>query len=292
MIVAGIPAYNVEKTISRVIIQAQKSVDGVVVCDDGSDDMTSEIAERLGAIVLRHDRNMGYGSAMRTLFKRSRMLNADILVTLDGDGQHDARMIPSLVEPIIREEADIVIGSRFLKNSSDVPTYRKFGINMITRFQEIASKNGITDSQSGFRAYSKKALSLLEPTECGMGASAELLMKAHQNRLTTKEVPITIKHDVEHPSTHNPIYHGLDVIGSIIKHYSIQHSLLFYGAPGLFLILIGISFGFWALDIFSQTKILVTNLTLISIGSLILGLLMIMTAILLFTLTSVVKESR
>jgi len=292
MIVACIPAYNVEKTISRVVIQAQKNVDGVIVCDDGSEDMTGEIAQRLGAIVLRHDRNMGYGSALRTLFRRSRLLNADVMVTLDADGQHDARVIPNLIAPIIQGEADITIGSRFLESSSAVPAYRKFGINMITRFQEISSKNGITDSQSGFRAYSKKALSLLEPTECGMGASAELMMKAHQNLLTVKEVPIIIKHDVENPSTLNPIYHGMDVIASIIKHYSIRHSLLFYGVPGLLLMLIGIGFGFWAWDIFSQTKQLVTNLTLISIGSLILGLLMFMTAILLFTLGSIVRESR
>jgi len=292
MIVACIPAYNVEKTISRVVIQAQKNVDGVIVCDDGSEDMTGEIAQRLGAIVLRHDRNMGYGSALRTLFRRSRLLNADVMVTLDADGQHDARIIPDLIKPIIQGEADIVIGSRFFENSSTVPAYRKFGINMITRFQEISSKNGITDSQSGFRAYSKKALSLLEPTECGMGASAELMMKAHQNRLTVKEVPITIKHDVEDPSTLNPIYHGMDVIASIIKHYSLRHSLLFYGVPGLFLAIMGIGFGLWSLDLFSQSGKLNLSVTLISLGSLILGAVLIGTAVTLFTLISVVKESR
>ena len=292
MIVACIPAYNVEKTISRVVIQAQKNVDGVIVCDDGSEDMTGEIAQRLGAIVLRHDRNMGYGSALRTLFRRSRLLNADVMVTLDADGQHDARIIPDLIKPIIEGEADIVIGSRFLENSSAVPAYRKFGINMITRFQEISSKNGITDSQSGFRAYGKKALSLLEPTECGMGASAELMMKAHQNRLTVKEVPITIKHDVEDPSTLNPIYHGMDVIASIIKHYSLRHSLLFYGVPGLFLAIMGIGFGLWSLDLFSQSGKLNLSVTLISLGSLILGAVLIGTAVTLFTLISVVKESR
>jgi glycosyltransferase involved in cell wall biosynthesis len=292
MIVACIPSYNEEKTISRVIIQAQKNVDGVIVCDDGSDDMTGEIAERLSAIVLRHDRRMGYGSALKTLFKRSRMLNADVMVTLDADGQHDARAIPNLIEPIVRGEADIVIGSRFLDNRSAIPAYRKFGIDMITRFQDITSKNGITDSQSGFRAYSRKALSLLEPTECGMGASAELMMKAHQNHLTVKEVPIIVKHDVEDPSTHNPIYHGMDVIGSIIKHYSIRHSLLFYGFPGMFFAMMGIGFGLWSLDAYAHSRQLNLSLTLISIGSLIIGALMIATAVILFTLVSVVRESR
>ncbi len=292
MIVACIPSYNEEKTIGRVIIQAQKNVDGVIVCDDGSEDMTGEIAERLGAIVVRHDRNLGYGSAMRTLFRRSRMLNADVMVTLDGDGQHDARMIPSLVEPIVQGEADIVIGSRFLEKASDMPAYRKFGVNMLTRFQEALSKNGITDSQSGFRAYSRKALSLLEPTEGGMGAGAELLMKAHQNGLAIKEVAITIKHCVEDPSTHNPIYHGMDVIGSMIKHYSIRHSLLFYGLPGLFFGIMGIVFGLWSLDLYAHYRQLNLSLTLISIGSLMIGTILIATSVILFTLVSVVRESR
>lgn len=275
-----------------MIIQAQRNVDRVLVCDDGSDDMTGEIAERLGATVLRHDRNMGYGSALRTLFERSRMLNAEVTVTLDGDGQHDARSIPNLIKPIVRGEADIVIGSRFLDAQSKVPSYRKFGIDLITRFQEISSKIGITDSQSGFRAYSQKALSLLEPTECGMGAGAELLMKAHEKRLTVKEVSITVKHNVESPSTHNPVYHAMDVIASIIKHYSIRHPLLFYGVAGLCFIVMGLGFGFWALEIFARSKQFVTNITLISIGSLIIGALLIATAVILFTVITVVRESR
>jgi glycosyltransferase involved in cell wall biosynthesis len=87
-IIACIPAYNEEKTIAKVIIKTQKYVDKVIVCDDGSKDMTSEIAERLGAIVIKHERNMGKGEALRNLFKKAIELNADIVITLDGDGQH------------------------------------------------------------------------------------------------------------------------------------------------------------------------------------------------------------
>lgn len=89
MIVAGIPAYNEEKTIAKVILLAQKHVDVVVVCDDGSQDLTADIAQRLGAIVIRHEKNRGYGAAVQALFEKARALNADLLLTLDADGQHD-----------------------------------------------------------------------------------------------------------------------------------------------------------------------------------------------------------
>jgi glycosyltransferase involved in cell wall biosynthesis len=126
-VIACIPAYNEEKTIAKVIIKTQKYVDKVIVCDDGSKDMTSEIAERLGAIVIKHERNMGKGEALRNLFKKAMELNADIVITLDGDGQHDPDEIPSLINTLKEEKADIIIGSRFLLNEKNVPGYRAIG---------------------------------------------------------------------------------------------------------------------------------------------------------------------
>ncbi len=96
LVVAGIPAFNEEKSIAGVVLSAQKHADVVVVCDDGSSDMTREIAERLGAVVVRHEQNLGYGAALQSLFKKARELRADVLVTLDSDGQHDASEIPLL----------------------------------------------------------------------------------------------------------------------------------------------------------------------------------------------------
>jgi glycosyltransferase involved in cell wall biosynthesis len=93
-VVVGIPAFNEERAIARIIIEAQKFADAVVVCDDGSSDLTANIAERLGAEVARHPQNMGYGAAIKTLFQRALDFGADVLVTLDGDGQHDASEIP------------------------------------------------------------------------------------------------------------------------------------------------------------------------------------------------------
>jgi glycosyltransferase involved in cell wall biosynthesis len=292
MIVACIPAFNEEKTIGRVIIQAQKKVDEVIVCDDGSDDMTGEIAGRLGAIVLRHEKNRGYGYALRSLFRRSRMLDADIMVTLDADGQHDPNVIPDLIRPIVEGKADVVIGSRFLGDKSHIPAYRRLGINILTRVQRINPEFGITDSQSGFRAYSKRALTVIEPTEMGMGAGAELVMKACDNNLIIKEVPVLVRYDVEDPSSLNAVSHAFEVIASIIKHSSIRHPLLFYGLPGLLLTLTGLGFGFWALNIFANEKFFATSIVLLAIGSLTVGLLLSMTGIILFTLINVFRGQR
>ncbi|HID17259.1 TPA: glycosyltransferase family 2 protein, partial [Candidatus Bathyarchaeota archaeon] len=136
-IIACIPAYNEEETIAKVVIQAQKNVDKVIVCDDGSNDLTGVIAEGLGAEVLRHERNLGKGAALRSLFRRAEELGADVTVTLDGDGQHDPADIPRLVEPILRGEADVVVGSRYFGGEpagEGMPRYRRFGLKAVDGF--------------------------------------------------------------------------------------------------------------------------------------------------------------
>jgi glycosyltransferase involved in cell wall biosynthesis len=161
-VVVAIPAFNEEKTIAKVILLAQKHSDKVVVCDDGSMDMTAEIAERLGAEVIRHERNMGYGAAIQSLFGRARELNADVLVTLDADGQHDPSEIPNVVKPVVQGAADVVIGSRFVDagGSGEMPLYRRFGARLIAKLVNGSSKNGVSDAQSGFRALLRLAWAL------------------------------------------------------------------------------------------------------------------------------------
>ncbi|MEM4234770.1 MAG: glycosyltransferase family 2 protein, partial [Candidatus Methanomethylicaceae archaeon] len=114
LVIACIPAYNEERNIASVLLKTMKYVDKVIVCDDGSLDMTGEIAERLGAEVIRHERNMGYGAALRSLFKRSAELDPDVMVTIDADSQHNPEDIKRLTDPVLKGEADIVIGSRLL----------------------------------------------------------------------------------------------------------------------------------------------------------------------------------
>ena len=292
-IIACIPAFKEEASIAKVIVKALRHVDKVIVCDDGSPDMTAEIAERLGAEVIRHKRNMGYGAALASLFKRAREMDADVMVTLDGDGQHNPNDIPRLVEPILNGEAEIAIGSRFLSEAAEeIPKNRRKGIEIITKLTKRHSYRDMTDAQSGFRAYSRKAIQLITPTEYGMGASTEILLKAKEKGLKIKEIPIKINYDVEKPSTHNPLYHGVDVVLSTVKHLSIRHPLLFYGVPGLIALLVATVFWAWTFQIFAATRQVVTNIALVAIGATLVGLMLLTTAVILWVLVSVIREAK
>jgi hypothetical protein len=290
LIIAGIPAFNEEKTIARVILGAQKHAHIVVVCDDGSDDMTAEIAERLGAVVIRHERNLGYGAALQSLFKRAKALEADVLVTLDSDGQHDPEQIPLLVAPIEQGVAEVVLGSRFMDHNgtSDMPAYRQLGVKVITKLSNGSSKNGVSDSQSGFRAYGKRALQGLSMSENGMSASVELLLAVNKSGLKVCEVPISCKYSNsldQKTSTKHPLVHGLGLIMSLIKLVVEDRPLPFLGLPGIASIAVGTLFGVWMIDLYAQSGQITTNIALASIGFLLIGCFMVSTAITLYAIT-------
>jgi len=288
-IIACIPAYNEEKTIAKVILKARKYVDKVIVCDDGSTDMTAEIAEALGAEVIRHERNVGYGAAIGSLFEKAKEDDADIMITLDADGQHNPDDIPKLIKPILNGEADIVIGSRFLTSETEIPTYRKIGIKIINWITGAKAER-ISDTQSGYRAYSKKALQLIKPVEMGMGVSTEILLKAEQNSLKIREVPIKILYRVERPSTINPLTHALDIIFSTIKQLSIRHPLMFYGIPGIISLLVALGAGIMLIHLFNATRYFSLPLAIITVGFGIAGAILCSTAIILWILVSLVRE--
>jgi len=290
LIVIGIPAFNEEKNIAKIIIKLQKIADKIVVCNDGSSDLTGEIAERLGVIVVNHPKNLGYGAGIRSIFQKTKELDADILVTFDADGQHRIEDIQTVVKPLIENEADIVIGSRFLDNNdSNVPKYRKIGIKTITNITNTSSDLHLTDSQSGFRAYSKKVLQEITPSEYGMGVSTEILIKASKKEFKIKEVPIIVLYEGD-TSTHPPISHGISVIMSTMKFTSIEHPLKFYGIPGLIFLAIGLFFVVWTIQEFTISRQIITNISLIGIGSVILGTMLTMTSIMLYSLVNVVRE--
>ena len=130
-IIIGIPAYNEEKNIGPIVAKLKMKYDQVIVCDDGSSDMTQTIASSLGAIVIKHHKNLGYGAAIKTIFNESKKTDGDILVTFDADGQHQISEIDSMLRPLIENKADVVIGSRFLGTTKDLPKYRKIGIKQL-----------------------------------------------------------------------------------------------------------------------------------------------------------------
>jgi len=289
-IIVGIPAFNEEKNIAVLIIQLKKIADEIIVCNDGSTDLTSKIAEELGATMINHEKNLGYGAAIRSIFLKSKDLDGDILVTFDADGQHRIEDVNRVINPIINGESDLVIGSRFLDESAkEVPRYRKAGIKLITKITNATIKKQLTDSQSGFRAYSKKVLNELNPSELGMGISTEILIKASAKNFRISEVPIKIVYDGD-TSTHNPISHGSSVLLSTIKFTSIEHPLKFYGIPSMIFFAIGLLFTSLSIEYYADIGRLNTNLTLIGAGSILIAVVLLLTGILLYSLVSVVRE--
>ena len=290
-ITIGIPAYNEEKNIAKIIVQLKKVADQILVCDDGSTDSTSEIAESLGAIIIKHPKNLGYGSAIRSIFLKSREINAEILVTIDADGQHKIEDVKKVTKPIVDGQADISIGSRFLEEGDNAPKYRKLGINIITKVTNSSLSEKITDAQSGFRAYNNKVLQSLTPSDSGMGISTEILIKSSNLGLKIAEVPTEIQYEGK-TSSQNPISHGTGVLISTLKYISIERPLVFYGIPSFIFFIIGLTFTFFAVQYYAEIGRLNTNLTLIAGGTLLIGVVLVVTTILLYSLVSVVREGK
>jgi glycosyltransferase involved in cell wall biosynthesis len=295
LIVACIPAFNEERMIAKVVVEASKYVGKVVVVNDGSTDMTVEIAERLGAEVIQHEKNIGYGAAIQSLFIKARELDADVAVTLDADGQQDPKEIPILTEPILKGKADIVIGSRFLgetEKKNGIPAYRRLGIGVITKLTDAASNSAISDAQSGFRAYGRKALESLILSENGMGGSVEILMEAKKLDLKIVEVPIGCNYQgLGKTSSNNPLRQGVSVVMSIVRLVVEGKPLVYLGVPGAVSLVTGVFFGIWMLEIYSIEHRIVTNIALASIAFILIGLFAISTSITLYAISRLMHKT-
>ncbi len=215
-VIAAIPCFNTRRFIKDVVSRTRKHVDQVIAIDDGSYDGTAETARTAGALVISHSQRRGYGRAIKSCFEAARVNKADVLVILDGDGQHNPDEIPRLLAPLLRGEADLIIGSRFLNNEVDIPRYRKFGIGVITFLFNLGSRTKVSDAQSGFRAYSRKIFESFLLSEDGMSVSIETLEEARGKGTIIKEVPISCLYA---PSSLNlkAIRHGLSVAFSVVK---------------------------------------------------------------------------
>jgi len=220
-VLAAIPCFNEQNFIADVVTRAKKYVDQVIVIDDGSTDDTAKVAQTAGAEVIRHEARKGAGAATKSGFEAAKRGNADIIVTLDGDGQHNPEDIPKPLAPILSNEADLVIGSRFLQptpgtQQTNIPRYRKFGINVITWLYNLGSKVKVSDSQSSFRAHTCQLIDALNITEDGFGFSVQVLIQARRKGFVIKEVPISCLYHSQGSSL-NPVVHGLGVAFTVIK---------------------------------------------------------------------------
>jgi len=295
-VVVGIPAFNEEKTIARVIVQSEEFADAVIVCDDGSTDFTTRIARGLGAEVIRHESNMGYGAAIQSLFKRAKETKADVFVTLDADDQHEPSEIPRVIEPILKGKADVVIGSRFSgsNTNSTIAWYRRAGIRFLTKLTNGRASNGeVKDAQCGFRAYSAKSLERLALSENGMGVSAEILIKSRKEGLRVSEVACSCKYAVDgvNTSTHNPVIHGASVTASIVRLLIEDKPLSMLGIPALVFLGIGTIFGIWMLQIYAIEHHIVTNIALASAAFILIGFFMLSTGITLYAISRLAERT-
>ena len=281
--------YNEESNIENLINLAKNHVDSVIVCDDGSTDNTAKVAQKAGAIVISHKQNKGYGAAIISLFDYARENNADTMITLDGDGQHNPDQIPLLLNTITQHNVDVVIGSRFLNQNTESPGYRQRGIKIITSAANYGADLKVSDSQSGFRAYSKNAIDAIHPTEDGMSVSTEILLKISNKGLSLAEIPITISYD-DDTSEYNPISHGITVLANTIKYVSIKHPLKFYGVPGIALIVAGIILGSIFLDAYLNQQAVFYGSLLGSVVMFLLGAILSVTAIILFSMVNLIRD--
>lgn len=282
--IACVPAYNQEKEIFPLVKEIFNYVDKVIVCDDGSSDNTGKKARDAGAFVISHEKNMGKGAAMRTLFEYAKKIDFDILITIDGDGQFLPSEIPILVEPVEKEKYDVVIGNRF-NGDSEMPSYRKFGNLVLDKMTRAASDLPFKDTQSGFRAYSRKSISDIKFLSNGFAADSEILVSASKKDLAITEKNVTVLYNTGgKTSTKDPITHSTGIVTSLIELIAIRRPLACLGFPGLVLMFIGLIYSGVVITIFNETRYFSIPSTLISLGSFVVGILMMLTAILLFSI--------
>jgi len=282
-LIIQIPCHNEAQVIAHTIKTLPTSIDGFekveyLVVDDGSSDSTSQVAELAGATVIRHEENKGYGSAIQSIIVEAKKKNADILVILDADSQHNPREIPSLVQAI-NKGSDVVIGSREMQKNT-IPSYRRLGQRILSNLTYIVSRRRLSDTESGFRAYSRKAIDTLELKEKGMAISSEIVSDASRKGLKVTEVPISVSYTRD-GSTMNPVKHGFGVLRRIMIMISERRPLFFFGLCGGILIVGGILAGVLVVRVLFASQVLNMGTALISMLLITIGVLCIFTGIIL-----------
>ena len=277
-VLAGVPAYNEARYIGSVVLQAKQYADEVIVVDDGSADNTSKVAELAGATVIRRDENRGKGAAIQSILAEARKRNPDALVLLDADSQHNPNEIPILIKPI-SEGFDLVIGSREAQKEK-TPAYRRIGQKVLLRSTRMLSKSSISDSESGFRALSQKAINGLELKEKGFAVETEMIARAADKGFKITEVPISNIYTTD-GSTMNPVRHGVGVLGRIITMISERRPLLFFGMVGGIFLVAGLIIGVRVLNIVTTKGVLAMGSTVLTALLIIAGILSVFTAVIL-----------
>ena len=260
--VVAIPAYNEAAAIEQVVSEASLYADTVLVVDDGSVDETADRARGAGAMVVEHERNKGYGAALKTVFAEAKRRNAAHLVVIDGDGQHDAADISRLIEQQETGGADITIGSRFLNGAAPaISPYRRLGLAAINSLTNLSmgtagTHSRILDTQCGFRAYNKQAIDTLATDDTigdRMGASIDILHHARRHGHSVDEVSTTVDYNVANPSSQHPLLHEADLISNLFWRVGQKFSTELLLIVGLLSLVSGLGLGAIALTEYLQS---------------------------------------
>ena len=284
-----IPAYNEERSIASVVLLAKK-YGRVVVVDDGSSDRTAQIARACGARVVERGKNGGYGAAVKTAFGLARGMKERAYVFIDGDFQHDPGEIPRLAGPVLSREADVCLGSRFLGKVVSPPPYRKEGVMLINGLSGIRAGVKSIDFECGFRALSKKAIALAEPSERGYAACSEVVVLAIEAGLKVVEVPVSVQYFGDRAGS--PIAQGAGLAGNVLNATIKRKPLLFFAGSGLAMLLASALLGIFVAETYYRSHVLATGSAFLTVFTGIVGLVLLSIGINIYTLETLLEQRR
>jgi glycosyltransferase involved in cell wall biosynthesis len=289
-VVAVVPAFNEERFIASVVLKTRDYANQVVVVDDGSSDRTAELARQAGAYVVQLEQNQGKAGALNAGFNVALRFKPTVIVCLDADAQHDPSEIPQVIKPVLLDEADVVIGSRFLEKKSDIPGWRKVGQHTLTAVTNLTSGLKITDSQSGYRAFSPGSVAILKFRTGGLSVESEMQFLIEDAGLRVTEVPISVMY--QDGNKRNPVIHGLHVLDAILSLAARRRPLAFFSLPGIILGFIGLIFGARVYLHMQQNKELLIGTALLTTLFIIGGILLGISGVLLHTFEHLVRRLR
>ena len=290
---AIVPCYNEEATIGSVVIKAKRYVSKVLVVDDGSTDDTVIIAKEAGAKVISHIKNKGKSASVKTGFNYALANGFDYVVTIDGDGQHNPDEIPTVLGDVQNNGHDITIGVRW-GDTTEMPRWRRVGKRLLDYATSFGSGGYLTDSQSGFRAFNKRAVQGITPRLNGESFSveSEQLIKAHDLDLKISNTRISCKYKNLDCSTKSPTSHGFSVLRYVIWMVAEKRPLMFITTPGFIMVIIGLLLGIYTLQYYNATNIFLIHYAILISIFLIIGAIGVFMGLILGVMPNIIKRSR